>query len=264
MDQIDLEERSGIYLIILEKWKVCYIGRTNNLKRRLTQHLIEGSHKKEITKYIKLFDDIKYLVLEYTDGYKPKDQAVIEKYWIDHYLRKGINLLNITDPTKEFSYYDSKPLLVYDAENLNFIEEFSSVCKTAKKLKVPQGAISDAVKENLKNGKRRFVVKNYFFFFKEGFTEELLYEKQKRYLDSKKTRRLNISKKTSKKVLQFSKDGNFIQKWNSLMEIQRNLNIQNGNICDCLKGRKKSAGGFIWKYAEESESNNESLHLQNL
>lgn len=49
-------------------------------------------------------------------------------------------------------------------------------------------------------------------------------------------------------INQYSLDNQFLKKWNSMMEIERTLNIKSGNICNCCKNIRKTAGGFIWKY----------------
>ena len=54
------------------------------------------------------------------------------------------------------------------------------------------------------------------------------------------------------KIDQFSKDGTFIKTWESLHEIERELGLQATNICKCCKGKIKSLGGYIWKYAKEN------------
>ena len=54
--------------------------------------------------------------------------------------------------------------------------------------------------------------------------------------------------KLSIPILQFAKDGTFVKEWPSLIEAYRQLGISYGNICNCLKGRLKSAGGFVWRY----------------
>ena len=54
-------------------------------------------------------------------------------------------------------------------------------------------------------------------------------------------------KKRSIPILQFSKDGTLIKEWQSVCEAGRQLGI--AHICNCLKGRRKSAGGFVWRYA---------------
>ena len=50
-------------------------------------------------------------------------------------------------------------------------------------------------------------------------------------------------------VLQFSKDGELIAEYPSLHEAERNTGCNIGHICDCCKGKRKSAGGYIWMYA---------------
>ena len=56
-------------------------------------------------------------------------------------------------------------------------------------------------------------------------------------------------KKCSIPILQFSKDGTLIKEWPSACEAERQLGISQSSICQCLKGRHKSAGGFVWRYA---------------
>ena len=62
------------------------------------------------------------------------------------------------------------------------------------------------------------------------------------------TRTKRISDKCSKMVLQFTKDGEFIREWKSIMDVQRNLGYYNGYISSCCTGKRKSAYNFIWKF----------------
>ena len=48
---------------------------------------------------------------------------------------------------------------------------------------------------------------------------------------------------------QFDKNGQFIRRWKSTSEAGRQLGISYGSICECLKGRRKTAGGYKWRYA---------------
>ena len=52
-----------------------------------------------------------------------------------------------------------------------------------------------------------------------------------------------------KKILQFTKSGEFIKEWVSAIEAARELGITRSNICKCCKGERKSAGGYVWRYA---------------
>lgn len=54
-----------------------------------------------------------------------------------------------------------------------------------------------------------------------------------------------------KKVIQFDKNNNFIKEWNGIKEVEEVLKISNGNISECCKGNRKTAGGYIWRYANE-------------
>jgi len=58
-----------------------------------------------------------------------------------------------------------------------------------------------------------------------------------------------IAAKHEKSVLQFDKQGNFIKQWDSVKKAGIKLNITRRNIGECLRGRSKSAGGYVWKYA---------------
>ena len=79
-----------------------------------------------------------------------------------------------------------------------------------------------------------------------------------------------LSKANSIKIAQYDKKGNLIKIWNGSYEIQRELNIHQNSIITCCKfwqmncnkekwhetykgNPNKSAGGYIWKYAEEKE-----------
>ena len=53
-----------------------------------------------------------------------------------------------------------------------------------------------------------------------------------------------------KPILQYDLSGNFIKEWESATIAAQFLNKQNGNIVECLKGKKKKAYGYIWKYKE--------------
>lgn len=49
-------------------------------------------------------------------------------------------------------------------------------------------------------------------------------------------------------ILQFTKDNQFIKEYPSAKQAERETGIKNDNIYCCLKGKSKSAGGFIWRY----------------
>jgi len=61
---------------------------------------------------------------------------------------------------------------------------------------------------------------------------------------------LNRNKKLCIPVLQFDKDGNFIRRYNSLKETV-DFGFTYQHVSACCRGKRKSAGGYIWKYERE-------------
>ena len=61
------------------------------------------------------------------------------------------------------------------------------------------------------------------------------------------------TEKTQKPILQFTKNGEFVRRWDGLRQVERELGFDNGNICSCLKGKYKTIGDYIWGYADDYE-----------
>ena len=51
-------------------------------------------------------------------------------------------------------------------------------------------------------------------------------------------------------ILQYDKNGKFIKEWGSGKEAGDELGISPKNISHVVRGQRKTAGGFIWKYKE--------------
>ena len=63
-------------------------------------------------------------------------------------------------------------------------------------------------------------------------------------------RNKKIADKLSKKINQYDLDNNFIKTWNSSMEIERTIGIDQSNVCLCCNGKRDTVGGFKWKYLD--------------
>ena len=61
------------------------------------------------------------------------------------------------------------------------------------------------------------------------------------------TNRDNCRKSKNKPILQYDLDGNFIREWNSATDVGREVQ---SHICQCLKGKYKTAYGYKWVYKE--------------
>lgn len=65
------------------------------------------------------------------------------------------------------------------------------------------------------------------------------------------TRTEKVVKALSIPVLQFTKSGEFIRKWDSIIQVERELGISNSNISMCCKGKRKSAYSYKWQYVDD-------------
>ena len=54
-----------------------------------------------------------------------------------------------------------------------------------------------------------------------------------------------------RKILQYDKNMNFIKEGECTKDVQRSLGIYHSNISVCCEGRQKTAGGYIWRYADD-------------
>ena len=55
-----------------------------------------------------------------------------------------------------------------------------------------------------------------------------------------------------KRVKQFDLKGNYIQTFEYITEVERKLKINASSISSVCKGKRKTAGGYIWKYADDN------------
>lgn len=53
-----------------------------------------------------------------------------------------------------------------------------------------------------------------------------------------------------KSVIQYQKDGSFVKQYDSIKQAARENGISDTAISPCLRGKRKYAGGFVWKYAK--------------
>ena len=56
-----------------------------------------------------------------------------------------------------------------------------------------------------------------------------------------------------RKIEQYTSDRVFINTYDCIVQAATELGTTKQNITECLKGRSKTAGGFIWKYSKKTE-----------
>lgn len=63
------------------------------------------------------------------------------------------------------------------------------------------------------------------------------------------TRTQRMKKNRSFSVMQIDESGVVVSVYDGISEAERETGINRPNICKCLKGKIKTAGGYKWKYA---------------
>lgn len=109
-----------------------------------------------------------------------------------------------------------------------FLREYKSITEANKITNISIAHISQCC------NKQRNKAGNYQWSFKENI----------------KTIKKCKRKTRAKRIIQIL-DKNIINKFDSITRAQRETKILKTSIVNCLKGRTKSAGGYIWKYEEE-------------
>ena len=72
-----------------------------------------------------------------------------------------------------------------------------------------------------------------------------------KHLTEEHKQKLRETNKKTKKVNQYSTDGKYIKTFNSFREVAEMFNVTRQNIYAVCSGRRKTACGFIWRYADE-------------
>lgn len=81
------------------------------------------------------------------------------------------------------------------------------------------------------------------------------YELQQKNADRETQRKITKEKllnrkDQSKPVMQYTLDIEFVTEYPSITEAERQTGISEGNISMCCRGKRKSAGGYIWRYKD--------------
>lgn len=92
---------------------------------------------------------------------------------------------------------------------------------------------SESHKQHISEGKKKLLSENKQFY--EGQAERLR----------------GYAKKLRRPVLQFTKDGEFVTRHESVSEAAESVNGKGPNIIKCCSGVKKSMYGYVWKYEIE-------------
>ena len=222
----------GIYKITnIINGKV-YIGQSTNLKDRIKQH--------------------KSMIKNYNENNNYLRKAT-KKYG---YKNFKIEIIKFCDE-KELDYYEIYYIDLYKSSDRKFgynIELGGNINKHLSKEQI------DKMKKN-KKGKLKGKDNPFFGKKHTEKTKKIISEKQKgnkyclgRILSDETKNKIGLANRynRTKKINQYDLNNNFIKSYFSVGETKRKLSVKSESlIAQCARGKRKSAYGYKWKYADE-------------
>lgn len=245
LDRQQYNRISGVYMIRNRLDFRVYIGSSNNLYKRINQH------KKELEKNI------------HPNSYL---QNFVNKYGLDNIYVEILEIINTNLLITEKKYID-----LYNSANRqngfnldpNPVYRNSVPCsqETKNKISLANLNVSDEIKRKRIANCLKMVEKR-LQMVSEGYSWPIhnkgvpMSEEQKKKSSDNFKRLYKEGKLKSNQeipVIQYSKDEVFIQSFKSAAEACRKLGIEQMNIGACCRGKRKTAGGFKWKFKTNEE-----------
>lgn len=217
-----------------------YIGQTINLKARKRRHLNSKEtyvFNKAIKKYGK--NNFKWEIIDSAETKDELDKKEI--YWINE-LKTYIACKNSRgyNMTKGGSYVSdsTKKQIVQLTTDGDFIKVFESIEEASRILNIHATNIKDCCKGRYK------MSGNFIFVYKSEYDEN----KEYKYKNS-----------LAVPIVQLDLEGNFIQRYESICEAQRQINRSKSAIIECCQGKKKQAYGYLWIYENNYNPDNNKI-----
>lgn len=80
------------------------------------------------------------------------------------------------------------------------------------------------------------------------YGKHLTQEHKRKISEAKKGKTQAYEEKLGRKVDQYDLEGNFIKTWNSIAKVEREMDLKGTHISRVCRGKRKSTGGYVWKY----------------
>lgn len=213
-----------------------YIGQTVNEKQRKIEHKCSVNKNTLFARAIKKygFDTFEYTVLFRISCATKQDlintlnikEITAIKYYDSTNVNKGYNISKGGGGTIGVSPWNKGLMGVYSQEHIEHLK----VISTGRKH-------TDKTKESISNSKKGSTPWN------KGKSH--IYSEES--INKMRMSHLKLSSNGCEKpVFQIFKEGTVIRKYNSIKEARKDTGIN--NIVAVLKGRRKYAGGYSWRY----------------
>ena len=221
----------GIYKITNKLLNKSYIGQSIHIEDRWKEHMW-GKGSVNLHNDFKIYglENFQFEILEICN---PEFLLEREKYWIKFYntYENGYNLNDGGDNSKYAIEKTKKKVYCYNLQG-EFLTEYDSISEAERQTGISNSNICRAIKTC-------------------GRTQKFLWSYEKADILPAYKRKVSHAPKQGKSVLQYSKEGILLNQFRTLAEAKQITGISDASISQVCKGKRKTAGGYIWKLVEE-------------
>jgi group I intron endonuclease len=245
--------------------EVRYIGKSNSIRRRYSDHINEckTNRKSHKISWIKsLLGNNKKPLIKILDEVPQDDWKSWEVHYIDLYKSKGANLTNLTEGGQGGNGYkhteESKKKMSNSKKGKKLSEEHRKKISESIKQKAEENPFYNRFGNNLKQPIDRDLI--YDLYIKQNLSTTQISKQldcsEKKVWDNLQDYGIKKDREIWKKqcapqkkiVLQYDLGGNLIGEWPSAASVYEKLKIKPSKCC---QGVQKTTGGFIWRYKDE-------------
>ncbi len=254
-----------VYRLLFPNNKI-YIGITkNDIKVRFKDHCRKDNKNSLVKKAVRKYGKNNIIISILENNLSRKEALQREIYYIEKFNSytncKNSNGYNLTRggdgcngrpmPIEQrLKLANSKNFLVFDKITGTTIGRWQFTSECAKDLKINKNVINSC----LRGDKRSY--DKYTFIYEENYHGQDMKYIRKCWNHEKKLH-LGLRNKLSRshggrEFLVFnSTTGELVGKWINQAECAKDLKINRKHITPCLKGRRKTSHGYVFKYKDE-------------
>jgi group I intron endonuclease len=178
--------------------------------------------------------------LRYNKHKNIKLQNHVNKYGLNDLVFSILELCNENNIIQKEQYY------------LDLLNPYFNICKVAASTlgKVPSAKQKESIKlcHTKKANEKRRQTRLLLGLHLSQETKDKIRLKALNRPKTNETIQNMINSSHNKLILQYSLENNFIKRWHCTKCASKELKIYETNIRECCKNKRKTAGGFIWKY----------------
>jgi group I intron endonuclease len=240
----ELSKKSGVYIITNTNNNKIYIGETTNLESRFTEHLYRLLSKRHVNNHLQNavnlygIETFGFDVLEFCDSIDTKKR---EHYWV--------TCLHALDKVKGYNIKPTDPNKI----NLRSEETSRKIYETKKKKAEERGYwhSKEAIEKRIATRKGYTHSKETREKIGKMSLGRKIHKSEEWKYQMSELAKINHWGGSKKKVIQFTKLGEFVKEWESITEAS-NFGFTMSAIIEVCKNKphRKTHKGYVWKYKE--------------